>query len=61
MFANRVLSLCLSIRSFFRLLPTCERYTSTVNEPISMQIGIRLTPEGAIKGMNGQRRGQEVK
>jgi len=41
-------SVCLSVRPSVRpsvrLLPTCERYTSKTNEPISVQIGINLPP-----------------
>jgi len=34
----------LSVYSFVRLLPTCERNTSKTNEPFSMQIGTNLSP-----------------
>jgi len=44
-------SVRLSVCLFVRLLPTCERYTSKVTEPISMQIVTNL-PWG--KDMNGQ-------
>jgi len=37
--------------SIVRLLPTCERYTSKTNEPISMEIGTDLSWG---KGMNGR-------
>ena len=37
--------------SIVRLLPTCERYTSKTNEPISMEIGTNLSWG---KGMNGR-------
>jgi len=48
------LSLRPSVCLFVCLLPSCERYTSKMNEPISMQIGQNLPPG---KGMNGRPRG----
>ena len=49
------LSVCPFVRSFVRLLPTCERYLLKTNEPMSMQIGTNLP---RVKGMNDRRRGQ---
>jgi len=44
---------CPFVPSFVRcLLPTCERYTSKMNEPISMQIGTNWG-----KGINNRSRG----
>jgi len=52
-------SVRLSVCSFVRLLPTCERCTSKSNEPISMQIGINLPPEqGHERSTLGVRRSQ---
>ena len=56
----------LFVCSFVRLLPTCERYTSKTNEPISMQIGINLPPgqghKRSTSGSGSQRsRSQEAK
>jgi len=47
----------LSVYSFVRLLPTCERYTSKTNAPISMQLGINLPPgQGYERSTSGVRR-----
>ena len=51
-------SVSLSVCSLVCLIPTCKRYTSNTNKPISMQIGINLSRGN---GMIGRPRGQEVK
>jgi len=52
MFCTRVF-----VCSFVRLLPTCERYTSKTNAPISMQLGINLPPgQGYERSTSGVRR-----
>ena len=51
------LSLRPSVCSFVRLLPTCERYTSKTNEPISIKLSINLAPPGGGgKDTNGRPR-----
>ena len=49
-------SVCLSVCLFVRLLPTCERYTSKTNEPISMQICINRRPRQGHERSSGVRR-----
>jgi len=50
------------VRLFVSLLPTCERYTSKTNEPISIKLSINLAPPGGGgKDTNGRLGYQEVK
>ena len=52
-------SVCPFVRSFVRLLPNCERYTSKTNELVSMEIGFKSSP--GARAWTVDLRGQEVK
>jgi len=54
-------SVRLSVCSFVRLLPTCERDNSVTNEPISMQIDINLPRRQGHERSTSESKLQKVK